>query len=99
MKKILEYVLTTKDLLHNNVYEIEMPRAAKILNIDFRGCVPVIDAIVNPDKEKRKYTFHIFATGYEMTDYDKKHYEYIKTIRQKRALNQDLFWHIFLVHE
>ena len=54
-------------------------------------------AIVNPKKEKRKYTFHVFGTGFEMPDYDKKHYEYIGTVQQKGITT--LVWHVFEVHE
>ncbi len=95
-KMIFKYPLGM-DIHHNAIYEIEMPKAAKILDIQNQGGIPVIWAIVNPKKEKRKYTFHVFGTGFEMLDYDKKHYEYVKTV-QTGQLTQ-LVWHIFEVHE
>jgi hypothetical protein len=96
MKMIYKYPLGM-DIRHNAVYEIEMPKAAKILDIQVQGDIPVIWAIVNPDKEKRKYVFHVFGTGYEMYDYDKKHYDYVGTVQQTGMTN--LVWHIFEVHE
>lgn len=97
-KMIFKYPLGM-DIYHNAVYEIEMPKGAKILDIQNQGGsgIPVIWAIVNPKKEKRKYVFHVFGTGFEMADYDKKHYEYIKTVRTGRLT--ELVWHLFLVHE
>jgi hypothetical protein len=85
------------DIHHNAVFEIEMPKAAKILDIQIQGSIPVMWVIVNPNKEKRKYTFHAFGTGFEMVDYDKKHYEYIKTVQTGHL--SALVWHIFEVHE
>jgi hypothetical protein len=96
MKMIYKYPLGM-DIHHNAVYEIEMPKAAKILDIQIQGDIPVIWAIVNPNKEKRKYVFHVFGTGFEMGDYDKKHYDYVGTIQQTRMTT--LVWHIFEVHE
>lgn len=96
MKMIFKYPLG-EDIHHNAVYEIEMPKAAKILDIQTQGSMPVIWAIVNPEKEKRKYVFHVFGTGFEMSDYDKKHYDYIKTIQTGHLCA--LVWHIFMVHE
>lgn len=99
MKMIYKYPLGM-DIHHNAVYEIEMPRGAKILDIQTQGGnIPVIWAIVNPKKEKRKYVFHVFGTGFEMYDYDKKHYDYVKTIQQTTAIGVALVWHVFLVHE
>ena len=96
MKMIFKYPLGM-DIHHNAVFEIEMPRNAKILDIQVQGSIPVLWAIVNPNKEKRKYSFHVFGTGFEMTDYEKKHYDYVKTV-QTGHLNA-LVWHIFEVHE
>jgi len=95
-KMIFKYPLGM-DIHHNAVFEIEMPRNAKILDIQIQGSIPVMWAIVNPNKEKRKYSFHVFGTGFEMTDYEKKHYDYVKTV-QTGHLNT-LVWHIFEVHE
>lgn len=96
MKMIYKYPLGM-EIHHNAVYEIEMPKAAKILSVQEQGGFPMIWAIVNPKKEKRKYTFHVFGTGFEMPDYDKKHYEYIGTVQQKGMTT--LVWHVFEVHE
>ena len=96
MKMIYKYPLGM-DIYHNAVYEIEMPKAAKILSVQEQGGFPVIWAVVNPKKEKRKYVFQVFGTGFEMTDYDKKHYHYVKTVQQPSHYN--LVWHIFEVHE
>lgn len=96
MKSIYKYPLGA-NITHNTVYEIEMPKAAKILSVQEQGGLPVLWAIVNPKKEKRKYVFHVFGTGHEMPDYDKKHYEYIGTVQQKGLIT--LVWHIFEVHE
>jgi len=52
---------------------------------------------VNPKKEKRKYVFQVFGTGFEMQDYDKKHYDYVGTVQQKGMTT--LVWHVFEVHE
>lgn len=98
MKMIYKYPLGM-DIHHNAVYEIEMPKAAKILDIQVQGHMPIIWAIVNPKKESRKYIFHVFGTGFEMNDYDKKHYEYIRTIQQSTALGVTMVWHVFEVHE
>ena len=91
------------DIHHNAVYEIEMPKAAKILTIQEQGGFPMLWAIVNPKKEKRKYTFHVFGTGFEMPDYDKKHYEYVKTIQKVHISTPSksvwMVWHIFEVIE
>lgn len=54
MKMIYKYPLGM-DIHHNAVYEIEMPKAAKILTIQEQGGFPMLWAIVNPKKEKRKY--------------------------------------------
>lgn len=97
MKMIYKYPLGM-DIHHNAVYEIEMPKAAKILDIQVQGNIPVIWAIVNPKKETRKYEFHVFGTGFEMQDYDKKHYEYVGTVQQANMVNT-LVWHVFEVHE
>jgi len=96
MKMIFKYPLG-EDIHHNAIFEIEMPRAAKILDIQVQGHTPVIWAIVNPKKEKRKYVFHVFGTGFEMKDYDKKNYEYIATIQAGHS--NTLTWHIFEIHE
>jgi hypothetical protein len=96
MKMIYKYPLGM-DIHHNAVYEIEMPKAAKILTIQEQGGFPMIWAIVNPKKEKRKYTFQVFGTGFEMPDYDKKHYDYVGTVQQKGLTT--LVWHVFEVHE
>ena len=98
MKMIYKYPLGL-DIHHNAVYEIEMPRAAKILTIQTQGAMPVLWAIVNPKKETRKYTFHVFGTGFEMKEYDKKHYDYVATVQQITALGISMVWHIFEVHE
>jgi len=74
-----------------------MPKGSEILDIQVQGYTPVIWAIVNPKKDMRKYVFHVFGTGFEMPDYDKKHYEYIKTIQTGRLTT--LVWHVFIVHE
>ena len=98
MKSIYKYPLG-HDIHHNAVYEIEMPKAAKILDIQVQGSMPVIWAIVNPKKEKRNYVFHVFGTGFEMPDYDKKHYVYVKTVQMTNMVGIPLVWHIFEVHE
>ena len=96
MKMIYKYPFGN-DIHHNGVYEVEMPRSAKILDIQYQGNNPVIWAVVNPKKDKRVYTFHVFGTGFEMKDYDKKHYEYIGTVQQIGFTT--LVWHVFEVHE
>ena len=96
MKMIYKYSLGS-DIRHNAVYEIEMHRGARILDIQVQGDMPVIWAIVNPKKEKRKYIFHVFGTGFEMLDYEKKHYEYVGTVQQRGLTT--FVWHIFEVHE
>jgi hypothetical protein len=96
MKMIYKYPLSS-EIHHNAVFEIEMPRNAKILDVQIQGDTPVIWAIVNPKKEKRNYVFHVFGTGFELKDYEKKHYDYVGTIQQGRMTT--LVWHIFEVHE
>lgn len=96
MKMIFKYPIHT-DIHHNAVIEVEMPKSAKILDIQIQGSIPVLWAIVNPKKETRKYIFHVFGTGFEMSEYEKKHYEYRKTV-QMGHLNS-MVWHIFEVHE
>lgn len=97
MKTIYKYSLC-ENIHHNSVYEIEIPKAAKILSVQMQGNVPVIWAIVNPKHPLRKRVFHVFGTGFEMDDYDKKHYEYITTIQETLATST-FAWHIFEVHE
>jgi hypothetical protein len=41
--------------------------------------------------------FMFFGTGFELENYDKKHYDYVKTIQQIGITN--LVWHIFEVHD
>ena len=96
MKMIYKYPLGM-DIHHNAVYEIEMPKAAKILDIQMQGTIPVIWAIVNPKHKVRKYVFHVFGTGFEMPDYDKKLYDYVGTVQQIGLTT--LVWHVFEVHE
>lgn len=82
------------ELHHNKVSEVEMPKGAKILSIQKQYDKAVVWAIVNPKHSFRKYTFHTFGTGFEMEDYEKKHYDYITTLQ-----DGFLVWHIFEVHE
>lgn len=96
MKMIYKYPLGT-EIYHNMVTEIEMPRNAEILSLQMQGGIPVIWAIVNPNKQKRKYVFHVFGTGYEMLDYERKHYVYVGTVQQSGLMT--LVWHIFEVIE
>ena len=101
MKMIQEYPLGIEDLAHDIVNILSMPKGAKILDIQVQdttqGQKPFIWAIVNPNKERREYIFHVFGTGYPVDDYEKKHYEYIKTVQVKGLV--DKTYHIFLVHE
>jgi hypothetical protein len=100
MKMIFKYLLG-EDIHHNAVFEIEMPKAAKIMDIQVQSYQgrdrAVIWAIVNPKKETRKYVFHIFGTGFELKEYDKRHYEYVKTVQMGHS--STTAWHIFTVHE
>ena len=96
MKMIYKSPLGT-EIYHNMVTEIEMPRNAEILSLQMQGGIPIIWAIVNPKKEKRKYVFHVFGTGYEMLDYERKHYVYVGTVQQSGLMT--LVWHIFEVIE
>mgnify|MGYP003350677251 CR=1 FL=1 len=95
MKMIYKYPLGN-DLHHNASIEVTMPRAAKILDIQYQADVPVLWAVVNPKKEKRVYNFVVFGTGFELNDYDKKHYDHIATVQHPY---HSLTWHIFEVHE
>ena len=92
MKMIYKYPLGT-EIYHNMITEIEMPRNAEILSLQMQGGIPIIWAIVNPNKQKRKYVFHVFGTGYEMLDYERKHYVYVGTVQQSGLMT--LVWHIF----
>lgn len=96
MKMIFKYPLG-EDIHHNAIYEIEMPKGAKILDIQLQAGKPVIWALVNPKHKLRKYEFQIAGTGFELLDYDKRHFEYIKTIQAGHLAA--LVWHIFLIHE
>jgi hypothetical protein len=96
MKMIYKYPLGS-EIRHNMVTEIDMPRNAQILDIQMQGDIPVLWAIVNPKKPSRKYVFHVFGTGYEMLDYEKKHYVYVGTVQQRGMMT--LVWHIFEVIE
>jgi len=96
MKMIYKYPLGT-EIYHNMVTEVEMPRNAEILSLQMQGGIPVIWAIVNPKKEKRKYVFQVFGTGYEMLDYERKHYVYVGTVQQSGLMT--LVWHIFEIIE
>lgn len=96
MKMIYKYPLGS-EIRHNMVTEIDMPRGAQILDIQMQGDIPVLWAIVNPKKPSRKYVFHVFGTGYEMLDYEKKHYVYVGTVQQRGMMT--LVWHIFEVIE
>lgn len=96
MKMILKYPLGM-NIHHNAVYEVDMPRGAKILDVQLEGDMPVIWAIVNPKRETRKYVFQVFATGFEMHDYEKKNFHYLATVQQKGLTT--FVWHIFEVYE
>ena len=76
MRKMIYKYPLGNDLHHNAVIEVEMPKAARILDIQYQHGSPVVWAIVNPKKEMRKYTFQVFGTGFELADYDKKHYDH-----------------------
>jgi hypothetical protein len=101
MKTIYKYPLGS--LRHDLVVEVEMPKGAKILDIQMQNGEPMLWAIVNPKHSLRKRVFHVFGTGFEMEDYEKKHYEYVKTVQQVKP--SDVFrstwlvWHVFEVHE
>ena len=97
MKMIYKYPLGM-DIHHNMIAEVELPKGAKILCIQMQTNIPMIWAIVNPKNEMRKHTFHVFGTGFEMKDYDKKCYEYISTVQQKASM-VSYVWHVFEVHE
>lgn len=92
MKVIYKYPLGK--IQHNSVIEIEMPKGAKVLDIQMQNGDPVVWAIVNPKHSLRKRVFHVFGTGFEMHDYEKKHYDHINTVQDGL-----LVWHIFEVHE
>ena len=96
MKVIHKYMMGVVG--HNSVVEIDMPKGAKILDIQIQHNQPVIWAVVNPKHKEHKHTYHVFGTGSEMTDYDKKHYEYVRTV-QENIDGAILVWHIFEVHE
>lgn len=75
--------------------EIEMPKGADILHAG-----SMIDgnmymwALVNPKHKLKKRKFTIFGTGQELTEYDKKHYHYIKTM-----ICDSFVWHLYEVLE
>ena len=96
MKVIHKYPIGS-EIHHNMVTEIDMPRGAQILSLQMQGGIPVLWAIVNPKKETRKYVFHVFGTGHEMLDYERKHYVYVGTVQQSGLMTQ--VWHIFEVIE
>lgn len=98
MKMIYKYPMGM-EIHHNAVIEMDLPKGAKILDIQMQGLIPMLWAIVNPKHETRKRTFHVFGTGFEMSDYDKKHYDYITTVQQSTVLGGPLVWHVFEVHE
>ena len=102
MKTIYKYPLG-KDIHHNSVIEIEMHKGSKILDIQMQNGEPMLWAMVNPKHSLRKRVFHVFGTGFDMEDYDKKHYEYVKTIQKVHITgsiaNNWLVWHIFEVIE
>ena len=102
MKTIYKYPVG-KDVHHNSVIEIEMPKGARILDIQMQNGEPMLWAIVNPKHSLRKRVFHVFGTGFDMDDYDKKHYEYVKTIQKVHISTPSksvwMVWHIFEVIE
>ena len=96
MTSIYKYPLGM-DIHHGQTLEIMMPRGAKLLDLQMQGQIPTLWAIVNPEKELKKYVFHVFGTGFEMTDYDKKYYDYVGTIQYMTVLGGPLVWHVFRV--
>lgn len=92
MKHIYRYSLGK--VHHNSTPTVEMPKGAKIISCAFHELSDSISiwAIVNPKHLSKERQFHIFGTGFEMVDYDKKHYEFIGTAQEK-----DFFWHVFEV--
>lgn len=98
MKMIFKYQI--RDVHHNSIQEIEMPKGAKIISSQMQNGELCLWAIVNPKHSIKKRTFHIFGTGFEMVDYDKKLYEHVATVQQPMPLHSlNLVWHVFEVFE
>lgn len=91
MKVIYKYLLSP--IHHNAVHEINMPKGAKILDIQNQPDNIVIWAMVNPKHDLKKRVFYIAGTGFELHE-NIRYYDYLKTIQRLGYV-----WHIFEVHE
>lgn len=93
MKIIYKYTLGTP--FHNLVKDLSIPKGAKILNAQMQGNELCIWFVLNNKNSLKERTFHIYGTGFELENYDKKHYEYISTVQTAHGL----VWHLFEVYE
>ena len=93
MKMIYKYNLGNP--YHNLVSIEKMPKGAKVLDAQMQNDDLVLWALVNPKHSEKEKTFHIYGTGFELTEYEKKHYDYLTTVQTAHGL----VWHVFEVYE
>jgi hypothetical protein len=84
-KIIYKYKITESEDI-----QVEMPKGAQILHADIMSNGMHVWALVNPKHKLKKKTFRVIATGQEISDYDKKHYHYIKTM-----IDGIFVWHLY----
>ena len=70
--------------------EVEMPNNPEMLHVELQGWQPCLWAIVDPDNEKRVFSFLLIGTGHPLPDNAAKH---VGTFQQKQFV-----WHMFTVH-
>lgn len=95
MKTIRRYTLGKP--YHNSTPVVDLPKGAKIISCQWHEMTDGISiwAIVNPKHQLKEREFHIFGSGFDLIDYDKKHYEFISTVQEKDVNT----WHIFEVYK
>lgn len=84
MKTIYKYGLQITDL-----QELEMPKHAKLLSVQFQGDTLCLWALVDNELPSSKKVIEIFCTGNPIVDTPR---EFIGTVQQMYGL---LVWHVF----
>jgi len=69
------------------IFELEMPKGAKILSCQMQKDILCIWALVDKFKSTKKSVFNVYGTGLDIDPTDK---EYISTVQ-----NGPFVWHIF----
>lgn len=71
---------------------IEMPRAARILNVQAQGNILTLWALVSPDAEKVRRQISVYGTGDEIDAFVAEFATYVGTAQTHSGA---LVWHVF----